>query len=211
VAKYNTAQIAALAHIGGFTGKEQIVTATAIALAESGGDQNATHKNKNGSTDKGLWQINDKAHPDKIALATSSAIGNAQAAYKVWAEKHSFTPWATFNSKSYLAHMPAAESAYAELQDDPTIETKLKAGGGAVDSQFGDVNPGSPADGVGGALTNGFNILNKGIFGVAVNAGVFLLAIVLLILGVILLARKPIGAGIRTVSGVKRKGVAAIL
>lgn len=206
--KYSPEQIAALAHSAGFTGKEQIVTATAIALAESGGNQDAVHHNSDAhkTNDYGIWQINDYYHPDKIALARSSAQGNAQAAYKVWAEKHAFTPWATYNSKSYLAHLPAAEKAYATIGKDTSIEAGLKDGGKAADS-----GGGGSIFNVGGSITSAVNSLNRSIFGVAVNAGVFLAALVILVLGVLLLARKPIGAGVRTVAGVKRKGVTAVL
>lgn len=47
-----------------------------IVKAESGGDTSATHTNSDGSIDRGMWQINSKAHPD---LSAASAF-NPQAA-----------------------------------------------------------------------------------------------------------------------------------
>jgi hypothetical protein len=55
--KLTDAQIAAAAKQAGFTGNN-LVVAVAVALAESGGDSEATNHNTNGTTDYGLFQIN---------------------------------------------------------------------------------------------------------------------------------------------------------
>ena len=55
--------VTAAAQTAGFTGPD-LPIAVAVAQAESGGDPLATHVNADGSTDLGLWQINDRAHPD---------------------------------------------------------------------------------------------------------------------------------------------------
>jgi len=52
------AQLAASAALAAGFPAEQLVTAVAIAGAESGYDPAATHLNSDGSTDYGLWQIN---------------------------------------------------------------------------------------------------------------------------------------------------------
>ena len=57
MARLNEFQIAGYALAAGFPPNE-IATATAVALAESGGDTNATNHNTNGSYDYGIWQIN---------------------------------------------------------------------------------------------------------------------------------------------------------
>ena len=52
------AQLAASAALAAGFPAEQVITAVAIAGAESGYDPAATHLNSDGSTDYGLWQIN---------------------------------------------------------------------------------------------------------------------------------------------------------
>lgn len=199
---FHPGQVAALAHIGGWTGKDQIVTATAVALAESGGRMVQGRKNSDGSTDWGIWQINDKAHPDKIARAKKSPIDNAHVAYEIYvAAGHSFTPWSVYKSGSYKAHLMDAELGWGEIQDNTGIEAALKAGGGAKESDFGNINPGSPIDnttsaigGLSGSITNGFNTFTQGLFGITMNVGVLVVAVVLLILGVVILMRGSISS-----------------
>lgn len=57
----NAEKIAQIAQNAGFTG-EGLVTAIAIALAESGGITNNMNYNGDGSYDVGLWQVNTGAH-----------------------------------------------------------------------------------------------------------------------------------------------------
>ena len=45
-------------------GSSTCVTAVAVCLAESSGNCNAKYVNTGGSIDRGLWQINDKWHPE---------------------------------------------------------------------------------------------------------------------------------------------------
>lgn len=197
--KYTPAEIAALAHIGGWTGHDQIVTATAIALAESGGVQaRSVHKNKNGTYDWGVWQINDVHKPSDDVK--NYGIDNAKAGYRVWVEAgHSWKPWATFNDNSYRAHLATAEQAYNTIQSDTSIEQRLRSadrthldagatGTNRVDDGFGISNP---LDGINNTIANAFSALTKSLFGVALNAGVLVLAIVLIILAVVVLARGP--------------------
>lgn len=104
-------QIMTVASQAGFVGKD-LTKAVAICLAESSGRTNATHRNTNGSTDYGLWQINS-VHSDLLKGADwSDPATNARMAYRVYADAgKSFTPWSTYNSGAYLAHMPTAISA----------------------------------------------------------------------------------------------------
>ena len=94
----------------------QVAIAVAVALAESAGDPKATNHNTNGSVDFGLWQINT-VHG---ALLTTGAwclpADNAAMAHTVWTRAGgSWTPWATYNSGSYLAHLAAANRAAQAL------------------------------------------------------------------------------------------------
>lgn len=108
-------QVAAFAHAGGFSGAA-LVTAVAIALAESGGNALAvnTH-NANGSRDYGLFQINS-VHKPTVRQQTNP-LDNAAAAAAIYrAAGNSFKPWATFNSGSYKSHLNAANGAVGDLQ-----------------------------------------------------------------------------------------------
>lgn len=105
MARLNEFQIAGYALAAGFPPNE-IATATAIALAESGGDPAATNHNTNGSYDYGLWQINtvhggllnqgDKFNPldnAKMALTVYKGAGNK------------WTPWSVYKSGVYRAQL----------------------------------------------------------------------------------------------------------
>lgn len=71
--------------------------AAAVALAESGGNPNAVNKNKNGSTDRGLWQINS-IHGSQ---STFNAVNNARAAIAISNNGTTWRAWATAWSDSF--------------------------------------------------------------------------------------------------------------
>lgn len=64
--------------------------ASAIAMAESGGNPDAiNNKNANGTTDRGLWQINS-VHG---SLSTLDPLANARAAVGISANGSNWRPW----------------------------------------------------------------------------------------------------------------------
>src|SRR5262249_12728038 len=65
--------------------------AAAIAMAESGGNSTATHTNSNGTTDRGLWQINS-IHGKQ---STTNAAENARAAVAISKNGTDWRPWCT--------------------------------------------------------------------------------------------------------------------
>jgi hypothetical protein len=94
------AQIAGYARQAGFSGPA-LVTAVAVALAESGGRTDATNVNRNGSTDRGVWQLNDKAHPWVTSINWQDPAANAAGAYRIYREAGgTFRPWVTFTNGS---------------------------------------------------------------------------------------------------------------
>lgn len=107
--KYRADQIAIFAQEAGFTGGD-LVTAIAVALAESGGDTEATHTNRDGSTDYGLWQINS-VHKELLAgkVWMDPAV-NAKMAFEVW-KGSGWSAWSTFNNGAILFYMPTAIAA----------------------------------------------------------------------------------------------------
>lgn|GEM_PF-1900056 len=84
--------------------KSSAVVAAAIALAESGGRPNAVNRNRDGSIDRGLWQINS-VHG---ALSTFSPTANARAAVKISKRGRDFSPWVAYTSGAYRRFLAAA-------------------------------------------------------------------------------------------------------
>jgi hypothetical protein len=106
------AQIAEYAAAAGFTGND-LVTAVAIALAESGGNSSNYNKepqdvpgkfNRSSSSDGrgsyGLWQIYLAAHPEFAGANLMDPQTNAAAAYSLYAVE-GFHPWSTYTSGEY--------------------------------------------------------------------------------------------------------------
>jgi len=65
--------------------------AAAIAMAESGGDSDATNTNTNGTTDRGLWQVNS-IHGSQ---STNDPVANARAAVSISSNGTNWRPWCT--------------------------------------------------------------------------------------------------------------------
>jgi hypothetical protein len=81
----------------GYQGKA-LTWAVAVALAESGGNPVAVNVNSNGSRDRGLWQINNKYHPEVSDAAAFDPASAAKAAYTISKAGTSWSPWAAFNN-----------------------------------------------------------------------------------------------------------------
>jgi hypothetical protein len=119
LSKLSASDIASYAANAGFSG-DDLVTAIAIALAESGGDPNArgdkTAIHPDG-TSYGLWQIHWTVHPE---VGNPDNLFdpqiNANAAYKVWQEQ-GFNAWSTYgdslpgHNNAYASHLDAAFAA----------------------------------------------------------------------------------------------------
>ena len=101
----------ALCYHVGFRGGNRLRTAVAVMTAESQRWTRAWHHNRNDkgeivSTDRGLYQINDKAHPQFPEEWMWDPIRNAGFAYRLSAGGNDFRPWAAYNSGAYLRFMP---------------------------------------------------------------------------------------------------------
>lgn len=105
--------IAADAGRAGFTGND-IAIAVAISLAEnSASDPTATHKNADGSTDYGLWQINS-SHANEFDMHDwANPQSNANMAYKVF-KMQGWKAWSTYNDGAYLVHLPTGKTAASD-------------------------------------------------------------------------------------------------
>lgn len=98
--KYSYAQLEGL-WINNGGARAAAPLAAAIAMAESGGDSAATNHNTNGSTDRGLWQINSIWG----ALSTFDPAANAKAAVQISHNGTNFGPWVTFTTGAYKQFM----------------------------------------------------------------------------------------------------------
>lgn len=112
------AEIQRVASNAGFTG-EDLQTAVAIALAESGGDPGEydaeteffrEHSiNAIGRGSCGLWQIFRFEHPEFDGWNLDDPQVNAYAASIVYHRAGKmFTPWSTFSSGKYRNFLPEA-------------------------------------------------------------------------------------------------------
>lgn len=83
----------------------------ALCGGEASGCTNCYHQNPDGSTDYGVLEINDRAHPEYFHQAQGPAswqwadwIDNAAAAWAVYiAAARQFTPWKAYSGGGYLA------------------------------------------------------------------------------------------------------------
>jgi len=113
MAKLTAQQIAGAAKAAGFPDNE-LATATAVALAESGGETTATNRNTNGSVDYGLWQINT-VHGSLLSQGDKfNPADNAKMAYTVWSRAgNKWSPWSAYNNQRYRTFLPQASLAAA--------------------------------------------------------------------------------------------------
>ena len=111
-------QIGRLAKNAGFAG-DDLLTAVAIAYAESGGDPNARGdrtdpSDPNTATSYGLWQIHFTVHPETYHNNPAELFDpqtNAYAAYMIYVKSgNAFTDWTTYNKGTYIAFLDRAQT-----------------------------------------------------------------------------------------------------
>lgn len=105
------AQIGFYARQVGFSGRS-LVIAIAIALAESGGTVGAINTaNSNGTTDRGLWQINSVHSQYNASRLLTDPTYNAQAAWQISSGGTNWFPWATYTNGRYQRFLNDAQQA----------------------------------------------------------------------------------------------------
>jgi hypothetical protein len=175
--KLSDQQIALLAYRAGARNKpgaQDLTLAVAIALAESDGDPSVTHKNSDsrGTTDLGLWQINNYWHRDLLAKYNwSDPQANANMMWIIKTQRGGWGQWSTFNSGRFFQYMPRAIDAAAAVMGGqvPTLP-------GATDTSTGDMGAGSSAT---ANITNPHTWLRVAMIG----SGAVLVLIALVMLG----------------------------
>lgn len=133
--------IAESAYRAGFR-DTNLTLAVAVAMAESGGDPRATNRNTNGSTDLGLWQINDRVWDGLLKTgAWTDPDANARMAYAIWSQEsdsRKWKDWVTFNRGMHLQYMPRAAIAAAQAtKDNGKVMTPVAGGTQTVPSSGG--------------------------------------------------------------------------
>ena len=105
-----------------------LVTASAICVAESGGQPTVYYCNPTGKDgyyppvacsgmyDRGLWQIDNQAWASITNTCAFTAKCNADGAYAISQRGASFSPWATYTSGAYSNYLSAAQSAITALR-----------------------------------------------------------------------------------------------
>jgi len=110
----------ALCYHVGWRGQD-LRDSVALMCAESARYTEAYHENfRDGdigdvvdSTDWGLFQINDKWHPDFEMPEGFNAIYNADYAHGMYKASHGFSPWAAYDSGAYKKFLPYVTAAWA--------------------------------------------------------------------------------------------------
>lgn len=182
-------------------------TAIAVCKAESGGRTNAVSS----TGDYGLWQINKQAHPDAFAEGDerlNDPFYNTTVAKDIWqAGQSGRDPWdawtGTYKSGKHRAYLGSGARAYRYLQSlserDFYLERNrisVKSGSGRVQlgelQEYADI-PTDPLGKIGFWFKHGFDDFGDKLVTGAKSAGFFLLAIVLVILGVLFLLKDSAG------------------
>jgi hypothetical protein len=113
--------LAGLVDDAGFNAGTDQQEGIAIVCAESGRNPDAVHHNLGAdgvtvlSTDRGLWQINDKAHPEVTDAMAFDAVLATKEAARISSKGSNFVPWSTWGNGAYKAHLEAAAVALAGL------------------------------------------------------------------------------------------------
>lgn len=195
MATYDLAEIEALWIINGGSA-EWAPMAASIAMAESRGNSDATHRNSNGSIDRGLFQINS-VHGN---LSTTNLVENIKAAIKISNNGRDWNPWTTYKSGAYKKYIDQARKLVG------TVRAEVKAARSHGNANAGLGIPG--LDQAAGQLTQGFgqvtsavNAVGSGLSAVGriadlVTSASFWLRLGEALLGVILLAM-----GLRSLTG----------
>jgi hypothetical protein len=106
-------EIARLCYEAGWTDSKKLCVAISVCIAESNGyperyNDNPAVLNPDGtiktpaSRDRGLWMINDKAHPGISDAVAYDAAKATKAARQIYVGRgYKFTAWAAYNNGQY--------------------------------------------------------------------------------------------------------------
>lgn len=120
----------------------------AIAMAESSGNPNATDNDSNGTTDRGLWQINSTWGD----LSSYNPLFNAEAAVEVLSQQ-GLSAWVTYNNGNYKQFLQGGGS----VSTDASVTTDAATASNPTTGQSPTSTTLSPTDALKdmGALLHG--------------------------------------------------------
>lgn len=192
-------QIAAAAYIGGFNG-DDVAAATQLALTVSGGNPGKTVNDH-----YGLWQIKKAAHPDLFKkYVWNNPADNARMANVLWQKRatllHSSGQWSkkdwpVLGTPSHVMNKLVADTAWKDLkqQMEKGASPEKILGASRTDGSK------TPEGGIGGTVTNTvvanvppWDSLLKTVYNMGIQGSVLLGAAILVVLGVVILLRKPL-------------------
>ena len=132
------------AYNAGITDRATLITAVAIAGAESGYDPNQ-RTNTSREDSRGLWQINVQAHPEYSGSNLYDPNSNAAAMVTISSGGSNWQPWSVYSVQPprYLEHVGEATTA---------VDKFLSTPGGQ--SQGGGTGPPAPTTGPGSDCWN---------------------------------------------------------
>jgi hypothetical protein len=118
----------------------QLVTAVAVALAESWCTVNAVNHNgptagcASGSTDRGAWQINDCYHGWVSDSCAFNLTCNANSAYTIYTWS-GWSAWATYTNGAYAGYRAEAQAGVNAARGE--IYGTVTTGGGSLTVRSG--------------------------------------------------------------------------
>jgi hypothetical protein len=130
---------AAHAAAAGWANNGSLVTASAVCVGESGGQQAAYFCDATGQDgayppvtcpgiyDRGLWQLDSAGQSGTSDACAFEAQCNADVAYAVSSRGTDFTPWAVYTSGDYSSYVSAAAEAVNGLRSGTVASGALGA------------------------------------------------------------------------------------
>jgi hypothetical protein len=113
------------AKAAGFKAGGGLAYALAVSFAEdTTHDDHAVYVNTDGSRDRGLWQINDKYHPEVTDEEAFDPYKAAEAAWEISGHGANFGAWTTWGNG--LAHQKM-ELAWLAIRCSDAIDRATKA------------------------------------------------------------------------------------
>jgi hypothetical protein len=118
---------ASYATAAGWANNGSLVTASAVCMAESGGQASVYHCDATGKDgvyppvacsgiyDRGLWQLDSVGQSGTTDACAFTAQCNANVAYVVSHRGMTFAPWAVYNSGDYTSYLGDAQDAVDAL------------------------------------------------------------------------------------------------
>lgn len=125
--KLTQEQLAGLAIQAGLT-SDAAKIASAVGMAESGGDTNAINPGHPGDPEYsvGLWQINIRSHPYTQAQM-QDPLQNARAMAQISSMGTNWNPWGAYTNGSYKAWMQSniVPTNFTTTSTNPTTRTNI--------------------------------------------------------------------------------------